>query len=251
MRTLFFFILFIVPFVSKATTAQTIARDTTVVQYDEGSTVEPISFSEEKLKEYRTDEAFDYTEAKREKSWWDKLMDWFANIWNSFWRWLFGDFRGNSFLLFLFEVLPWLIVLGVVIFIVWLFYKLNPGASLLKSKETHEVFFTEEEEIIKTKDIRALIDKALSEGNFRLAVRYYYLLVLKQLTDAEIIDYEFDKTNADYISEIEEAMLNQQFRKATLLYDYIWYGNFSVTQSDFNKAEKTFANLQQNIPGYE
>ena len=129
-----------------------------------------------------------------------------------------------------------------------MFFKLNPGARLLKSKEEPANFFTEEEEIIKTKDIKKLIDKALRNQNYRLAVRYYYLLILKRLTEAELIDYEFDKTNSDYISEITSETINTGFKKATNLYDYIWYGNFTVTETDFNKAQQTFKHLETTIP---
>ncbi|HBY68162.1 MAG TPA: DUF4129 domain-containing protein, partial [Flavobacteriaceae bacterium] len=85
------------------------------------------------------------------------------------------------------------------------------------------------EEIIRSKNIRELIEKALQNKEYRLAVRYYYLLILKKLTDAELIDYEFDKTNTDYIAEITSDTVILPFKKATNLYDYIWYGNFTVT----------------------
>jgi hypothetical protein len=80
-----------------------------------------------------------------------------------------------------------------------------------------------------------------------LAVRYYYLLLLKNLTDVNLIEYEFDKTNNDYLKEITSKAINQNFEKATLLYDYIWYGNFSVSENDFYKAQQVFKNIDLQI----
>ncbi len=158
-----------------------------------------------------------------------------------------GDYDPGSFLGFIIRVLPYLLIAGVIIFLVWLFIKLNPGAKILGSSKSAEVFFTEEEEIIKTKNIKELIEKALLNNDKRLAVRYYYLLVLQGLSEKQLIDYEFDKTNSDYIRELKSSDLSLGFQKATTLYDYIWYGNFNVTQENFGKAQHTFNELERLI----
>ncbi|MBL4664025.1 MAG: DUF4129 domain-containing protein, partial [Flavobacteriaceae bacterium] len=154
----------------------------------------------------------------------------------------------SGFWTFFLQIFPYLIIIALIAFIIWLFYKLNPGARLLKSKETPSIFFTEEEEIIKTKNIKELVTQALEQQDYRLAVRYYYLLILKKLSEGEVIEYMFDKTNNDYIAEISSAEINIQFQKVTSLYDYIWYGNFEVTKSDYAVAQETFNHLEHQIP---
>lgn len=130
---------------------------------------------------------------------------------------------------------------------IWLFYRLNPGAKLLTSKETAQVFYTEEEEIIKTKNIQELIDRALLNKDYRLAVRYYFLFVLKRLSETELISYGPDKTNTDYSKEIKQEYA-PLFKKVSRLYEYIWYGNFNVSESDFLKAKALFVSLNSKIP---
>jgi len=219
------------------------------IHYDIDSEVEPVRFDTNTVSNYQKDSNFDYTENKEEEEgWWAQFKNWVNKIWHQFWNWLLGDYQANGFLAFLIQSLPYLIVAGIIAFIVWLFFKLNPGARLLKSKESPEMFFTEEEEIIKTKDIKKLIQKALEKKDYRLAVRYYYLFILKKLREAHIIEYEFDKTNNDYISEINEESINHGFVKATNLYDYIWYGNFSVSEAEYSKASQTFVQLENKIP---
>ena len=228
-------------------------QDTTViapqkiVQYDTNSNQEPLSFDNEKLKEYKSNDDFNYSEIEVEENWWNKFVRWLGNLWSRFWNWVFDGVAPGPFWAMVIRVLPYLIIASVIVFVIWVFYKLNPGASIFKSRQKPEVFFTEEEEIIKSKNIHNLIDRAIQNKDYRLAVRYYYLLILKKLTESEVIDYEFDKTNTDYIAEITSEKLNLQFSKVTNLYDYIWYGSFAVTEEDYDKAQRTFTSLEQSI----
>ncbi len=217
------------------------------IQYDETENLNPPIFSKETIENYKKEKAFDYSEKPVTENWWTQFKNWLWELWLKFWHWLVGDFEAGGFISFLVHVLPYLIIFAILVFVIWLFYKLNPGATFFKSKEKPAVFFSEEEEIIKSKNIKKLIEKALAKKDFRLAVRYYYLLVLKKLTDAELIHYEFDKTNSDYFSEITSEKINTGFRKVTVLYDYIWYGSFAVTEEDFLKAQKTFTLLENQI----
>jgi hypothetical protein len=249
MRILFIFVFFLI------LASEVKAQDTLVVeevrqiQYDTESNVTPVSLNPDKISEYKNDEDFNYTEIIEEPDLWDRIKLWFSELWAEFWEWLLGDSQNTWFWSNFISMLPYLIIGGILFFIGWLFYKLNPGAKLLGKKKEPEIFFTEEEEIIKTKDIRKLIEKALKNNNYRLAVRYHYLLILKKLADAGIIDYEFDKTNTDYVREITSDLLNTQYKKATLLYDHVWYGSFTVSETDYRIAEGTFKNLERSIKG--
>ena len=248
MHKFIFILFFLLAFTESFSQDNLSVKEEQIVQYDTESTISPLHFDEESIEKYKNDKAFDYSEKKQEDNWWQQFKRWLANLWYSFLDWLLGDRQYNSFFAFLLKILPYLIIGGIIVFVVWLFYKLNPGASFLKSKAKPDVFFSEEEEIIRSKDIQKLIEKALQNKEYRLAVRYYYLLILKKLTNAELIEYEFDKTNSDYISEVLSETINIPFRKATNLYDYIWYGNFAVTETDYQKAQKTFKELEQQIP---
>tara|TARA_R110000850_G_scaffold277086_1_gene422295 strand:+ start:18501 stop:19328 length:828 start_codon:yes stop_codon:yes gene_type:complete len=217
--------------------------------YDHESTVVPPEFDTSILEKYQDDPHFDYTEHVAEENFWQRFKNWLYRGWVNFWTWLFGDFKSNSFLLFLFKIFPYLIIGFIIAFLVWLFYRLNPGAKLFRSEKQAEVFFTAEEEIIKSKNIQDLIDSALQDKNYRLAVRYYFLQALKKLTDAGLINYEYDKTNSDYAREIIKEPLANTFRKITNIYEYIWYGSFEVSESDFLKAQKMFGNMNNQISG--
>ncbi|PKP26350.1 MAG: DUF4129 domain-containing protein [Bacteroidetes bacterium HGW-Bacteroidetes-2] len=234
--------------------SSTIAQDSIVVPlkkevlYDRDGEVNLLKFDQEKIESLKKNPDFDYSEKETEDNSWLKFKRWLWQIWSGFWSWLFGNYQGNSFLVFLVKIIPYIIIIGLVAFVVWVFYKLNIGANLLKSKAKPEVFFTDEEEIIKSKNIPELIEKAVLEKEYGLAVRYYYLLLLKKLAESEIITYEFDKTNSDYIKEITEEKIQVNFLKVTTIYDYIWYGNFTISETDFKKAQQIFNSLELQIP---
>lgn len=248
-RVLFFCFLLMAGLGHSTSVAQdSIARPKKEIHYDRSSNLAPPVFNKTTIAEYKKDSAFDYTEKPIEENWWAQFTNWLWELWLKFWNWLVGDFEAGGFISFLVHVLPYVFLLAIVVFVVWLFYRLNPGATLFRTKEKPTVFFSEEEEIIKNKNIRELIEKALANKDYRLAVRYYYLLILKRLTDAQLINYEFGKTNSDYFAEITSEKINSGFRKVTTLYDYIWYGSFAVTETDYKKAAQSFTALETQIP---
>ncbi|GHA42284.1 hypothetical protein GCM10007103_24500 [Salinimicrobium marinum] len=207
----------------------------------------PLQFDREKLNSYKEQPEFDYTEEVAEENWWTKFKRYLQLQWQKFLNWLFGDHNPNSFVLFLLEILPYLILAGILGFAVWLFIKLNPGGAFLSNPKAGSVFLNEEEEIVQSRDIRKLIDEAVAGENYRLAVRYHYLLILQLLSQAGYIDYQFPKTDEEYLAEIEKEPLKNQFKKITRIYDFIWYGSFEVTRENYPKAEKEFQKMQQII----
>lgn len=214
---------------------------------DDNTTKTPVLLNKERLEDYKIDEAYHYKDPEANTNWWTQFTHWIHTGWNNFWQWVFGNYQPQGFIGFVVKILPYLLLAGVIIFIIWLFIKLNPGAKIYETSTPPQVFFTEEEDIIKNKNIDALITQALQEENYRLAIRYQYLKTLKKLTQATLISYEFDKTNSDYFKEIANQQLNDQFKKVTTLYDYSWYGNFNVTKASYNKAQQDFKKVENLI----
>lgn len=224
----------------------TIAKAAEEIKYDDSSTLSTPTFDNATLEKFKNDRAFNYEQVQQE-NWWTLFKDWLWEQWVKLWTWIIGDYRAHGIVAILIELLPYIIILGIVVFALWLFYKLNPGASLFGTREKPEIFLSEEEEIIKTANISELIDNALANKQYRLAIRYFYLLILQKLSEENYIEYKSNKTNSEYISEINSEKLKQAFRRATSVYDYVWYGNFEVTEADFLKARPTFTSLRDKI----
>ncbi|MEX0313027.1 MAG: hypothetical protein AB3N18_02540 [Allomuricauda sp.] len=114
-----------------------------------------------------------------------------------------------------------------------------------KAKPILDIDFAEQH--IESVNLDALMDAALKKKNYRLAVRYQFLKILKLLSQKEIIDWHFEKTNSDYEKEITETGLQSEFKKASYLYEYIWYGEQEIDESGYTKTSFRFAALNNLI----
>lgn len=216
------------------------------VKFDD-SKLEKQSISENDLETYKADEDFNYVEVVAEDNFIDKALRWLRNFLRKFWESIFGIGTASGFLYFIFNILPY-ILLGVLVFLLIRFFlKVNSNNLLTKAKKEGTISFTEEEQIIKNEDIPALIKEAINQKNYRLAIRYYYLLSLKQLTENENILWQPQKTNEDYIKEITKDHLKVDFKNITKIYDYVWYGEFNVDAIKFETLILPFENLTKTI----
>lgn len=220
------------------------------LRIDETRNLNPVDFDREKLTSLKKDEAFDYLEAREKENWWTRFKSWINAKLNGLLGWLFGEYSPGGFLAILISILPFLLLLGFFALVIWLFSKLNPGRTLLKSQDKNEVFVSEEEELIKGEDLPQLMKDAVKKGNFRLAVRYYYLNELRKMDELKIIDYQYQKTNHEYFEEIEDTALKTEFILITRFYEFIWYGSFTVTEKDFRIAEKEFIRMDQSLQSF-
>lgn len=104
--------------------------------------------------------------------------------------------------------------------------------SYFSEKDIHHINFEKE------------IEKAISDHNYRLAVRLLYLKNLKYLADTKKVDWKPHKTNADYLREIPAGTLKNAFADITYVFDYVWYGNFQIDEPMFEKAKMAFAQFE-------
>lgn len=215
--------------------------------YDLDSQQKAPQFDDKKIVEFRKQEDFNYTEYQEPDNWWVQLKKWGNQLWHKFISWLFGTEEITGFWATLLRLLPYLLVIGVLFLLGWLFMKVNPAEMLLEKELAPQVELTEDEDIIQNQDIQQLIDQALQYKNYRLAIRYYYLSVLKKLSDSELIHWESQKTNTDYITELGDDTIQDRFKSITKLYDFIWYGNFEVNEKSYLKAEKEFTSITHLI----
>jgi len=89
-------------------------------------------------------------------------------------------------------------------------------------------------------DIDSLLNAALNNNDYRLATRYYYLKLLKYLSDLNHIDYQIEKTNSDYLLEIKKDEIISDFSYLSYIYAHIWYGKFSIDAIGFKNVESKY-----------
>ena len=197
------------------------------------------------LKEKYTDNDFNYIEkTKIDTSAWDR----FWSAVGQFLRDLF-DFGNGAKALSGIEIAMKIIAFLVIIFVIYLIVKviINKEGGWIFGKSAKKIKVSEiTEEDIHSMDFSSAITKAKNEKNLRLANRYYYLWLLKSFSDKEIIEWDIEKTNADYLNEISNLELKNEFQFLSYVYEHSWYGEFELTKSDFERTETTFQKLIAN-----
>ncbi len=162
------------------------------------------------------------------------------------------DNSGSAFLAFfayfMTSIFPFLlgafvifVILKTVLGIDARFWKKSPKTTQLSKKLIYE------DEDIHELNLEALLQQAIENKNFRLAIRYYYLSTLKKLTNKEIIDYHKDKTNSEYLFEIENKEMRTEFSYLSYVYSYVWYGEFPVDESSFKIAQNKYQSFLKSM----
>lgn len=138
----------------------------------------------------------------------------------------------------------WFFYLAIALAVIALVYLVlkEGGSGLFSSKRNKSIQLNDDitAENIENADIDALISQAENDTNYRLAIRYYYLLTLKTLSRNKLIKFEEDKTNAEYLSELQHTTHSKAFGYISYLYNYIWYGEFPVDLKAYQKAKTHF-----------
>lgn len=119
------------------------------------------------------------------------------------------------------------------------------GFGFLKRAQMTPLDYQTDTEDIYAVDYGAALDDALRLGNYRLAVRLLYRQTLKHLADAGQIEYQPDKTNRQYVYELKNARLRNDFEHLTRQFEYVWYGNFPIDAGRFDALRGQFQAFNQ------
>ncbi len=140
-----------------------------------------------------------------------------------------------------------IILLGVIYILIKLFLNKEMRWIFKKNPDSGQTEFKSIVEDISEVDFKELIDKAISYENYRLAIRYYYLWLLKGLDKASLIQYDVEKTNYDYQEELSHSTFSEDFKRASYYYSYIWYGEFLIGEKEFSTTSAVYDKLLKQI----
>lgn len=145
------------------------------------------------------------------------------------------------------KIIFWLLAAFLVVFIiVKLFFA--EGFFLRRSANAQVKPLEEEEKHDPVSvDYSRLLNQAISNKDYRLATRYLYLQSLQKLIIAGVITYSPDKTNYQYLMEINNQPYRQEFSLLTLHYEYAWYGDFLLDETGFTALQKKFTSFNKQV----
>ena len=243
MRKLFFLLVFV--FCNALNAQDTLAvAETKKIPFTEkdvvvdSDSISEITFSKEFKKKYN-DEDFVYEEKTKEKNAWDRFKAWLADLLQNIFNFS-SEHTSTKVVVIILKTLAVLVV-GFVIYLIvkailnkegqWIFGKNSNKKVIYDSDIEKQLFVT---------NFEKLIQDTLTSGQTRLTIRYYYLWLLKKMSEKNIIEWDLEKTNSDYLYEINNENQKSDFAYLSYLYNYIWYGEFEIDQTTFEKAKTAF-----------
>lgn len=211
----------------------------------DSAAIEAKSFPKNFKKKY-TDEAFIYEFKTPEKNAWDRFKEWLAGILKN----LFS-FSSNEASLNFVGILLKVIAVLIVIFVIYLIVKslMNKEGQWIfgRNSDKKGMNYNEIEKNLHLVDFEKLIKETLASGEKRLCIRYYYLWLLKKMSEKHLIVWDVEKTNSDYLYELQNQSQKEDFAYLSYLYNYIWYGEFELDQATFEKAKNAFETTIKSI----
>lgn len=92
----------------------------------------------------------------------------------------------------------------------------------------------------------AHFQKSKDAGDFRECLRILYQISLKKLGENDWVKPKADKTNREYLNEIETGDVASEFANLTLIHEYSWYGDTPVKAKEFSDFEPRFMKFINN-----
>jgi Domain of unknown function (DUF4129) len=227
-----------------------VPKQAAVLKVD-SSTVNLRNFDKASLSTYSKQNEFQYKEE----------IETGASLWTRFWRWFWNWFihlfdfskkarHSSSFwdgVIILLEYLGLLLGLGALIFFILKLVGIDMFNIFRRKPVIINVPYSESLENIHEIDFDTALESAISQHNYRLAVRLLYLNCLKQLSDATLINWQPDKTNSVYLTELHNTRQYPAFKLLTRQFEYIWYGEFPIDGSVFQNINVTFQKFNKDI----
>jgi hypothetical protein len=212
-------------------------RAPAVVRYD-SSDVNVRSFKKSDIEKFLKDDDFLYDRKPPVTSIWDIIREWLS-------QWFFKASQQKGFGKF-WEILVYILIAGTLIYVNRELAKSTLKGLFYKSKK--EIAFKSGTENIHEMDLENLIEKSYYEKNYALAVRYLYLQLLKDMNARGFIQWRIDKTDEDYVREVKDEVLKRGFKDLTLLFEYVWYGEFPLDEDVFKNIRTRFTDFKARMP---
>ncbi len=154
------------------------------------------------------------------------------------------DFSG---VLNVFQVILWVFAGAILLFVLYKLFISKSGLFIKNSKNIDAVIDVDKAPIETRYD--ALIAKAESENNYRLAVRYLHLQALYNLSEKGLVKVATEKTNYQYLNELRSApaTIVKDFSDLTYKYEYIWYGEYPLAPTMYQSLRKQFTTFNKEI----
>ncbi|MCY0970637.1 DUF4129 domain-containing protein [Chryseobacterium wangxinyae] len=206
------------------------------------NTLYPKHFKENMRSKYKGEE-FDYSTSKPRESFWDKLMRKLLKLIQT----IFGEtsFENSAKITTIIIRLFAILLVGFLLYFIIRFI-LGKNGSFIFGKRNKKVIINDEElhENIHEINFPESISSFERSKDYRSAVRYQFLFLLKKLSDKKLILWNPEKTNKDYVAELKVPHLKNEFSNLSYIFDYVWYGEFNIDEESYAKFKEQYQSFK-------
>jgi len=142
-----------------------------------------------------------------------------------------------------------LLIFLAVLLLAFVVFRIVAGDAILVNKQVanrRPVTLQEIETNLHDADVDGFLDQALKKTDYRLAIRLYYLAIIKELSLKGIIEWKKDKTNGHYMREMRKNKHEKlgEFKNVTRIFEYVWYSNMdNFDEGQFEEVRVEFKRL--------
>lgn len=149
----------------------------------------------------------------------------------------------------IFQLLFWVsLAVGIAFLLRYLLgIKRAPPNPRLAKTGTTAIDLAAIEDNLHQADLEEFLRHAIANGDYTLAVRLYYLTILQALSLRKIIAWKKDKTNRQYLHELNGTSFADGFAAVTQLFERAWYGAKPLDAQAFEEIAPRFQELAQRI----
>ncbi|MCP4437361.1 MAG: hypothetical protein GY810_00140 [Aureispira sp.] len=138
-----------------------------------------------------------------------------------------------------------LIILAVIVIAIVVFRAVGGNVILTNSdiRRPRKITLENIEENLEKADVESFLKEALKKTNYKLAIRLYFLAIMKELSRKGSINWQRDKTNGAYLMEMRRHPKSKQFAKITRMFEYVWYSKMAFDKETFEEIRPEFKSL--------
>ena len=141
-------------------------------------------------------------------------------------------------------VLLFLFIAALAVLIFYLFLNApKKGKSVGEPIEIDEVNPTE----IPLTELQRLLQEALSNGDYRGAIRIYFIFIIRDLAQRKWIRWEKEKTNFHYLREMSGKPEFDDFNRSVSYFEIIWYGKREIDAGKFEEVKPNFTRFLDKL----
>lgn len=214
-------------------------------EYATENVVYPGTF-DAKFKEKYQGSDFDYSVNKPKESLWQKLKKWLGELLNDWFQ--SNSLRGANDLFYVLLRIIAIVLIGFVLYVIIRFVLSRNGNWVFskKSKKLNPDDRTITENIHEL-DLPSLIKNYEDKKEYRSAIRYQFLYLLKLMTDKNMLEWDPEKTNRDYTRMLSGNALQSDFQKLSFVFENVWYGERTIGENEYTIFRKQYQQTQQKI----